>query len=164
VTAGAGRILDDLGIVAARAREGFDANAARDLRSTLSNTRTFSSSLAATGDALQRTALRVDAASADGQLQGAFRDAAAAAADLRATAAELRLLTARSGETRATVDRVIARVDTLAAMTTGGTGTLGRVVGNAALYDHTDSLVIELRSLLADIKAHPSRYVSVHVF
>jgi phospholipid/cholesterol/gamma-HCH transport system substrate-binding protein len=106
----------------------------------------------------------VDSLSADGQLQGAFRDAAAAAADLRATAAELRLLTTRGGETRATLDRVIARVDTLAAMTTAGTGTLGRVVSNPSLYDHTDSLVTELRTLVADIKAHPNRYVSVHVF
>jgi hypothetical protein len=37
-------------------------------------------------------------------------------------------------------------------------------VSNASLYDHTDSLVAELRSLVADVKAHPNRYVSVHVF
>jgi len=163
-SAGAGRILDDVGAVAGRARTTFDDNAARELRATLANTRAFSTSLAATGDVLHRAALRVDTVSGDGQLRGAFRDAAAAAADLRATAAELRQLTARDGETRMTLDRTIARVDTLVAMTTAGNGTLGHVVRDASVYDHTDSLVTELRLLVADIKAHPNRYVSVHVF
>lgn len=160
---GAERILDDVGAVAGRARMAFDDKAARDLRATLANTRAFSSNLAATGDVLHRVALRVDTGGVV-QLQSAFHDAAAAAADLRATAAELRLLTARGGETRAAVDRVISRVDTLIAMATAGNGTLGRVMGNASLYDHTDSLMTELRALVADIKAHPNRYVSVHVF
>ena len=162
-TSGAGRILDDIGAVAGRARVAFDDNAAGNLRATLANTRTFSANLTATGDVLHRAALRVDAASA-AHVQDAFRDAAAAATDLRATATELRLLTARGGETRATVDRVIARVDTLVAMTTAGTGSLGRLVSNASVYDHTDSLVMELRALVADIKARPNRYLSVHVF
>ena len=163
-TAGAGRILDDIGVVAGRARETFDDRTARDLRSSVANTRSFSSSLAATGEALHRAALRVDAASGGGELQGTVRDAAAAVADLRTTAAELKLLTARGGDTRMTVDRVVARIDTLVALTTAGTGTLGRVVSNAALYDHTDSLVTELRALVADVKAHPHRYINVHVF
>ena len=162
-TAGAGRILDDIGVVAGRARETFDDRTARDLRSTVASTRSFSTSLAATGELLHRAALRVDSASS-GDVQGTVRDAAAAAADLRATAAQLRLLTARGGDARASVDRVIARVDTLVALTTAGRGTLGRVVSNAALYDHTDSLVTELRALVADVKAHPHRYISVHVF
>ena len=162
-TAGAGRILDDVGVVAARARTTFDDNAAHDFRATLANTRAFSSSLAATGDVLHRAAVRVDTASG-AKLQGAFHDVASAAADLRAIAAELRLLTAHGDETRAAVDRVIARVDTVVAMTTAGTGTLGHVMRNPSVYDHTDSLVTELRALVADIKAHPNRYVSVHVF
>ena len=163
-TAGAGRILDDVGAVAGRARETFDDRTARDLRTTVANTRSFSSSLAATGEVLHRAALRVDASSADGEVQNTVRDAAAAAADLRATAAELRSLTSRGGDARASVDRVVARIDTLVARTTAGAGTLGRVVSNASLYDHSDSLVTELRALVADIKAHPHRYINVHVF
>jgi len=163
--AGAGRILDDVGVVAGRVRTTFDDSSARDLRATLANARAFSASLAATGVALHRTVSRLDAASADGgELQRGVRDAAATVADLRAAAAELRALTARDGETRAAVDRVIARVDTLVARTTAGTGTLGRVVGDPSLYDGADSLVTELRALVADIKARPKRYVNVRVF
>ena len=51
-----------------------------------------------------------------------------------------------------------------AASTTAGTGTLGRVVRDPSLYAGADSLVAELRALVADIKAHPKRYVSVRIF
>ena len=81
-----------------------------------------------------------------------------------AAAGELRLLTARGGETRIVLGRVLARVDTLVARTTAGTGTMGRVMNDPSLYTNADSLVTELRALVADVKAHPKRYVNIRVF
>jgi len=164
LTAGAGRILDDIGAVAGQARVTFDDTAARELRATIASTRVLSARLAAASDAVHRTALRVDSASAHGDLQRAFQDVAAAAADARAAAGELRLLTARGGETRIVLGRVLARVDTLVARTTAGTGTMGRVMNDPSLYTNADSLVTELRALVADVKAHPKRYVNIRVF
>jgi len=164
LTAGAGRILDDIGAVAGHARVAFDDTAARELRATIASAQALSTSLAAAGEVVRRTALRVDSASSGGDLQGALRDVAAAAADVRATAAELRLVTAGGGETRTALDRVLARVDTLAARTTAGTGTMGRVMSDPSLYVNADSLVTELRALVADVKAHPKRYVNIKVF
>jgi phospholipid/cholesterol/gamma-HCH transport system substrate-binding protein len=164
LTAGAGRILDDIGAVAGHARVAFDDTAALEFRDAIASTQVLSARLAATSDAIHRTALRVDSASADGDLQRALRDVAAAAADTRATAAELRRFTAGGGDTRLLVDRVLARVDTLVGRTTAGTGTMGRVMSDPSLYTNADSLVTELRALVADVKAHPKRYVNIKMF
>jgi phospholipid/cholesterol/gamma-HCH transport system substrate-binding protein len=163
-TAGAGRILEDVGVVTGRARTAFDDRVARDIRSTFANSQTVSASLASASEALRRTALRVDSASAGGDLQRTLGDAAAAAADFRAAAAELRSLAARGSDSRAALDLVLARIDTLAARTTAGSGTLGRVVGDPSLYESADSLVRDLRALVADIKANPRRYITVRIF
>ena len=161
---GAGRILDDIGAVAGHARVAFDDSAALELRAAIASARALTASLAAAGEAVRRTALRVDSASGGGELQGALRDVAAAAADVRAAAAELRLVTAGGGETRVTLDRLLARVDTLVGRTTAGTGTMGQLMTDPSLYANADSLLTELRALVADVKAHPKRYVTVKVF
>lgn len=164
LTAGAGRILDDLGVVTGHARVAFDDTAARELRAAIASAQVLFARLAAAGDAVHRTARRVDSASADGELQRALRDVAAAAADARASAAELRLLTAGGGDTRIVLGRVLARVDTLVGRTTAGSGTMGHVLNDASLYANADSLVMELRALVADVKARPNRYVHIRVF
>jgi phospholipid/cholesterol/gamma-HCH transport system substrate-binding protein len=46
----------------------------------------------------------------------------------------------------------------------GGQGTLGRMVNDPHLYQNSDSLVTELRSLVADIKKNPKRYINLRVF
>lgn len=189
LTAVAGRIADDVGAVAGRVRVAFDDSAARQLRATITSTAALSSTLAATarresgsiaalsadlregaralaasGAAVQRAAARADSATADGALRTAVGDAAAAAADLRAAAAELRAVVRRSGETQATLDRAIVRADSLVAGIGGGPGTLGHLVRDPSLYRNADSLVVELRALVADLKAHPKRYVNVRLF
>ena len=45
-----------------------------------------------------------------------------------------------------------------------GQGSLGLLVNDAALYRNTDSLVAELRALVADVKKNPKRYINVKVF
>ena len=42
-----------------------------------------------------------------------------------------------------------------------GQGTLGLLLNDPSLYQRTDSVLIELRALSADIRANPKRYVSV---
>jgi phospholipid/cholesterol/gamma-HCH transport system substrate-binding protein len=45
-----------------------------------------------------------------------------------------------------------------------GRGSLGQLVENPSLYRNSDSLVVELRALVADIRAHPKKYVSLKMF
>jgi len=164
LTSGAGRILDDLGAVAGHARMAFDDTAARELRAAIASARVLTGRLAAAGGAVHRTALRADSASSDGELQRTLGDVAGAATDARAAAAELRLLTAGGGEARVVLGRVLARVDTLVGRTTAGSGTMGRVLSDPSLYANADSLMTELRALVADVKARPGRYIHIRVF
>jgi phospholipid/cholesterol/gamma-HCH transport system substrate-binding protein len=164
LTSGAGRVIDDVGVLAANARIAFDDSAARDLRATVASARVLLASLAAAGVAVRRSALRIDSTSDRGELGSALRDVAAIAADVRAVTAELRRVTVGGDETRTSLDRVVARVDTLVAMTTAGTGTMGRVMTDPGLYANADSLIRELRGLVADVKANPKRYVTIRVF
>ena len=189
LTAVAGRIADDVGAVAGRVRVAFDDDAARELRATIANAAALSASLsstvrrqagavdrlsadlragahafAATGAAARSAAARADSATAGGEVQRAVRDAAAAADELRATATELRALARRAGETHGTLDRVAARADSVLARVNGGDGTVGRALRDPSLYRNADSLVLELRSLVADLRANPRRYVNVRLF
>jgi phospholipid/cholesterol/gamma-HCH transport system substrate-binding protein len=100
--------------------------------------------LAAAGD-IHRTAQR-RFSGADGELQR-FRDVTATA-DARAAAAGF---VHRSGARRFVG-------------TTAGSGTMGRVLSDPSLYANADSLVMELRALVADVKAHPKKYVNIRVF
>jgi phospholipid/cholesterol/gamma-HCH transport system substrate-binding protein len=164
LAAGAGRVLEDIGFVTGSARVAFDDIAAREFRVAIANAAAVSAHLAVTSDAIRRTALRADSASSSGEIQRVIRDVGAAAVDLRAVAGELRLLTARDSDTRVAVDRVLARMDTLVGRTTAGQGTIGQAMRDPSLYANADSLLLELRALVADFKANPRRYVSIRIF
>ncbi|MND08567.1 hypothetical protein D3C83_312810 [compost metagenome] len=45
-----------------------------------------------------------------------------------------------------------------------GEGSLGLLLNDPAIYRHTDSLVLELRALAADLRANPKRYLSLKIF
>ncbi len=164
LTAGAGRFLDDIGLVAGRARSAFDDTAAREFREAIANVAVVTAHLAVTSEAVRRTALRADSASAAGELHRVMRDVGAAAVDLRVVAGELRSFTARDSDTRMAVDRVLARMDTLVGRTASGQGTIGQAMRDPSLYANADSLLLELRALVADVKANPRRYVSIRIF
>lgn len=57
-----------------------------------------------------------------------------------------------------------AHSDSVMAKVNSGRGTLGLLVNDPSLYYRSDSLVAQMRSLFADIKANPKRYVNVRIF
>jgi phospholipid/cholesterol/gamma-HCH transport system substrate-binding protein len=73
------------------------------------------------------------------------------------TAAGLERLTLRLDTLRAGLQSVTTKVDR-------GDGSLGRLVNDPKLYDEAKLTVTELRTLIADIKANPKKYVQVKVF
>jgi phospholipid/cholesterol/gamma-HCH transport system substrate-binding protein len=75
------------------------------------------------------------------------------------------------GTAAANLDRLSGRLDSLRVSLQGtasrlerGDGTLGRLVQDERLYDDLSASVRELRALIADIQAHPRKYIRLSVF
>lgn len=66
--------------------------------------------------------------------------------------------------TQVQLERAVANTDSLLAKANRGDGTIGLLVTDKSLYQNSDSAVIELRALLADIRANPRRYFNLRVF
>jgi phospholipid/cholesterol/gamma-HCH transport system substrate-binding protein len=189
LTGVAGRIAGDVASVADRVQVAFNDSAARELRQSIRNTEVLTSRLAAAVDeqsanmgrlvgdvrkgvrafngaaaTLQRTTVRVDSAMSSEQLARTVDDAGQAAAQLREATLELRAVTRRLATTQGNLDVALARADSLLVKLNDGRGSLGQLVENPSLYRNSDSLVVELRSLVADIRAHPKKYVSLKMF
>jgi phospholipid/cholesterol/gamma-HCH transport system substrate-binding protein len=73
------------------------------------------------------------------------------------TAAGLERLTTRLDSLRTTMQSVAGKVDR-------GDGTLGKLVNDPKLYEEAKQTVTELKTLIADIKANPKKYLNVKVF
>ncbi|MDD8018905.1 MAG: MlaD family protein [Bacteroidota bacterium] len=63
----------------------------------------------------------------------------------------------RFGEASKSLDNVFKKVER-------GEGTLGKLMNDEKLYQHLDSLVLNLNDLVKDVKLNPKRYVNVSVF
>jgi phospholipid/cholesterol/gamma-HCH transport system substrate-binding protein len=55
------------------------------------------------------------------------------------------------------------RVDQVAAGLEAGRGTAGQLLHDQQLYENMNRAVLELRSLLAEIRKDPKKYLRVHV-
>ena len=189
LTAVAGRIAGDVASVAERFQAAFSDTAARELRATIGNVAALSQQLQATSRrqsrhldslsarvlasaaalqstaaALDRTVGRVDSATSAGEIRRIVGDAAAGAEDLRAAATTLRLVAGTLAGTQGALVRTVARTDSVVAKVNAGAGTAGLLVNDPALYRNADSLMIEVRALVADLRANPKKYLSVRVF
>ena len=189
LTAVAGQIAGNVASVADRFQTAFDSAAAVELRGSIRNVSDLSRMLSTTVHAhatdldtlslqlrtavlsLNRTAAltesmahRVDSAANGAQLRQMVQDASAAAAELRKTTAQISEMSAKLTKSQAQLDNVLANGDSVLAKINSGRGSLGLFINNPSLYQNSDSMMIVLRSLLADIQANPKKYVSVKIF
>jgi len=189
LTAVAGRISGDVAKVAERVQVAFDDAAARELRESIRNFAQLSSELARTvnvqsknldkistnvqtglttiNDAATRLNTfsgRVDSATSRGELQTIVNNSQNAARELVEAAHNLRELTARLDRTETSLSRAVARADSVLAKANSRDGTMGLMINDPSLYQQSDSLVRELRTLVADMKKNPKRYINVRVF
>lgn len=189
LTAVAGRIAGDVAEVADRFRDAFDEDAAREVRGTIRSLANLSDQLQRTvsrqsenldvvgadvrrgvKDLSQAAALidsvarRVDQSTSRGELTEIVTTVQQAARELLATTTQLRALSVDVGRTQLQLERAVANADSLFAKVNRGDGTIGLLVNDKSLYQNSDSAVIELRALLADIRANPRRYFNLRVF
>ncbi len=189
LTAVAGQIAGDVATVAGRVEVAFDDRAARELRGSIRNVSDLSTTLAETVrdhatdldtlsnqlrtavHTLNRTAVtvqgiaqRIDSTVPSDKLQSMVTDLAAGAAELRRTTANVRDLTERFAKSQGRLDSFLANGDSVLTKINAGKGSLGLMVNDPSMYRQSDSLLTQLRELVADVKLNPKKYISIRLF
>jgi phospholipid/cholesterol/gamma-HCH transport system substrate-binding protein len=189
LTAVAGRIAGDVASVAGRVEVAFDDSAARELRSSIKNFATLSASLsqtvrmqsknldalstdlrlgmnrlASSAETVQRVAQRIDSSTATGEVRRIVDDVATAAAQLKEASEEVRTISRQLNKSQGRLESLLLTSDSVMLKINSGQGSAGMFVNDPRLYRNSDSLVTELRGLIADFKAHPKKYVNLRVF
>jgi phospholipid/cholesterol/gamma-HCH transport system substrate-binding protein len=189
LTAVAGQIAGDVANVASRIQTAFDDQAARELRASIRNVADLSATvrgvvrdhasdidslsgqLRAAVLALNRTAARVeltaqriDSATTSDQVRSLVDNLSIASGELRQAALRVRELTTGLASTQAKADAFLANGDSVLRKLNHGQGSLGLLLNDPSMYRHTDSLVLELRALAADLKANPKKYINLKIF
>jgi phospholipid/cholesterol/gamma-HCH transport system substrate-binding protein len=189
LTSVAGRIAGDVAQVADRVQVAFDDAAAKELRQSIRNFADLSSDLARTINAqsknldristdvqsglasvnaaaanLNTFSGRVDSATSRGELQVIVTNSQNAARELVAATTKLRELSDGLARTESRLATAVSRADSVLIKANSGQGSLGLMLNDPALYRNSDSLVTELRALVADVRKNPRRYLNVRVF
>src|SRR6185312_16264061 len=185
----AGQIAGDVAHVASRVETAFDAQAAAELRASIKNfsdmsatlagtvrahasdvdsvarqLRAASASIDATAANVQRMVTRVDSSTQSGDVKRIVENVAAASGDLRRATAQVNDLASRFSKSQGRLDTFLANGDSILVKVNAGQGSLGLFVNDPSLYRRSDSTLVQLQSLLADIKANPGRYLRLHIF
>ena len=189
LTAVAGQIAGDVANVAGRVEVAFDEQAARELRGSIHNVADLSTTLSSavrahasdldvlsadlrkaietlnrTANSVQTTAGRIDSVTTSPQVRAIVTDVAAASTELRRAATQVNDLSRRFATSQSRLDAVLATGDSLLTKINSGQGSLGLFVNDPSMYRRTDSLLVQLRALAADIQANPKKYISVRIF
>jgi phospholipid/cholesterol/gamma-HCH transport system substrate-binding protein len=189
LTAVAGQIAGDVATVADRVQTAFDDQAARELRASIRNVadmsaavrgvirdhandidtlssqlRTAVQSLGRTASTVEKIARRVDSTTGSQDVKQLIDNMIVASTELRRTALQVRELSTHFSATQQKADAFLSSGDSVLRKLNRGEGSLGLMLNDPSFYRHTDSLVLELRALAADLKANPKRYISLKIF
>jgi phospholipid/cholesterol/gamma-HCH transport system substrate-binding protein len=189
LTAQASRIATDITTISSRIQSVLDSQAVGELQQAIrdftgiaeninqftrqqtaiigdvgSNLRQGSEVLAEAATLLQTSLARVDSATEQGELDLILDNTAAATGQARDALADLREIVGVTRANEASIVRVLQGADTLMTRLQEGTGTLGLLMGDSALYQEATLAVRELRTLIADIQENPRKYFKFSVF
>jgi phospholipid/cholesterol/gamma-HCH transport system substrate-binding protein len=141
------------------------ANAQTDRIDQVSqNVATTADAFTGVARSFQGAVARLDTATSDNQLKDILDNSRSSSADIRAAAADLRSVMAAARSNEASLVRVVQSADSLMSRLKAGNGTLGLLASDSSLYYETTRTVVQFRELLADIKAHPQKYLKISVF
>jgi phospholipid/cholesterol/gamma-HCH transport system substrate-binding protein len=189
LTAQASRIAGDVGDITQRIGQAFDSTALKNLQQSVKDLATISARLVkfanaqtdrmervgenveTTSDAFSGVAgtfksavARLDTATSDNQLADILNNSRSSSADIRQAAADLRSVMAAARANETSLVRVVQAADSLMSRIQAGNGSLGMLATDSTLYRETTRTVIQFRELLADIQAHPKKYLKISVF
>lgn len=189
LTAVAGNIAGDVAEVADRVRTAFDDDAARELRNSIRNIADLSAELRRTvskqsqnldtvsvdvrrgirdlsiaAASIDSVARRLDLSTSRGEMTSIVSTVQQASKELLAAAERIRTLSVDVSKTQERLDRTVATADTLMRKLNRGDGTVGLLINDPRLYQQSDSLVTDLRAMIADMRANPRRYFNIRIF
>ncbi len=189
LTAVAGRIAGDVASVAERVQVAFDEQAARELRLSVRSFSELSTTLAQTvreqsknitavsadvrggvqsllrsAELMKAVAERVDSSTSRGEVRRIVDDAGEAARQLRETSRRLLVISEQLGRSQLKLESFVATSDSIARKIQAGEGTLGLLVNDPRLYRNADTVMQQMKALLADIQRNPRRYVNLRIF
>jgi len=189
LTAQASRIAGDVGDITQRIGQAFDSTALKNLQQSVKDLATISTRLVkfanaqagrmervgenveTTSDAFSGVAqtfkgavARLDTATSDNQLADILNNSRRSSADIRQAAADLRSVMAAARANETSLVHVVQAADSLMSRIQAGNGSLGMLATDSTLYRETTRTVIQFRELLADIQAHPKKYLKISVF
>ena len=185
----AGQIAGDVANVAGRVQTAFDDQAARELRASIKNVSDLSSVLASTVRShaadldtiaiqlrgavaamdntvlsVQRMTAQVDTSAKTGDVRKIMDNVSTASTELRRASEQVSDLTVRLSKSQGRLDAFLANGDSILVKVNSGKGSLGMFVNDPSVYRRSDSLLVQLQALIADIKANPGRYVKLRIF
>lgn len=185
----AGGIAGNVASVAERVRTAFDDSAAKELRASIQNFSVLSADLAravraqsrnldsvavhvraGAGDlsvaasTLSRTLARFDTATGSGEVGDIVEETRRAAVNIREASARLSAMSRSLETAEASLRGAVGKADSVLGRINRGEGSLGLLVNDPSLYHHSDSLLVDLRALIADVKRDPKRYFGIRIF
>lgn len=128
------------------------------------NADTALAEIAVAAGAARRSFERVEGVVDEAELEALLADLGAIAGSLRQVSGELADSTSGLGVTMGRVDSTFARLDRIAARIESGEGAVGRLLSDSTLAVRAEGVLLQLDSLLADLRANPGRYVRLSIF
>jgi phospholipid/cholesterol/gamma-HCH transport system substrate-binding protein len=98
------------------------------------------------------------------ELEATLADLRALAGSLRQVSGELADSTGGLAGTLEKADSTIARLDRIAARIESGEGSVGRLLSDSTFAVRAEGVLMQLDSLLADLRENPRRYVRLSIF
>lgn len=184
-----GEIASNLETITDRVEVAFNEETARDLAGSIQNLEEasgelvgllaqqresmgrFSEDLSESGRTLRNvaanldsTVARLEAATAEDELQDILENTRRATASLDTLSGRLNVT---AGEVRSTVgraDSAVRRAESLLSGIEQGRGSLGLLAKDPVLYENLASTLTELQALLDDLKQNPAKYFKFSIF
>ena len=109
-------------------------------------------------------ATRIDSSSSSGQIKQIVDDMTHAASELRRATAQVRVMSEQLSRTQGRLDSFLTNGDSVLVKLNTGQGSLGLMLNDPSLYRNGDSLLVQMRALVTEVRTNPKKFVSVRIF
>ncbi|MDP2479421.1 MAG: MlaD family protein [Candidatus Palauibacterales bacterium] len=113
---------------------------------------------------LDSTLARLEEATQGGELQDIFANVQKASGSMTDVASQMQTTMGHVNHVATRADSVLGEFNSLVAGVNAGRGSLGQLASDPDLYENLASTLVELRSLLDELKRNPGKYFKFSIF